>query len=137
MKLSYSVDESEEFFPANKMQDTHVHDVWINSCFADFLNLFVPNAPFLYSLKTLENLGIFWCFQVVEKWCIGNKWVKVCKDTTYYFCNLKLLTTFCSDSWYNFITGNIDTELWIKFFTIAVKNFCSISHNLKYVHCII
>ena len=32
--------------------------LWINS--------FVPNAPFLYLLKTSEN---------VEKGCIGNKWV--------------------------------------------------------------
>ena len=30
-----------------------------------FLNPFVPNAPFLYPLKT--------CFQGVEKGCIGNK----------------------------------------------------------------
>ena len=32
------------------------------------VNPFVPNAPFLYSL-------VFWCFQVVEKGCIGNEWV--------------------------------------------------------------
>ena len=41
------------------------------------LNPFVPNAPFLYSLKTLENLKDFWCFQEVEKRCIGNEWVKM------------------------------------------------------------
>ena len=40
-------------------------------------NPFVPNAPFLYSLKTLENRKVFWCFQEVEKGCIGNKWVKL------------------------------------------------------------
>ena len=33
---------------------------------------FVPNALFLYPLKTLENLTVFWCFQGVEKECIGN-----------------------------------------------------------------
>ena len=38
-------------------------------------NPFVPNETFLYSLKT-ENLTIFWCFQGVDKGCIGNKWVK-------------------------------------------------------------
>ena len=37
------------------------------------LNSFVPNALFLYPLKT-ENLTIFWCFHGVEKGCIGNKW---------------------------------------------------------------
>ena len=38
-------------------------------------NLFVPNASFLYPLKTSENLKVFWCFQGVEKGCIRNKWV--------------------------------------------------------------
>ena len=37
-------------------------------------NPFFPNAPFLYPLKTLENRKFFWCFQGVEKCCIGNKW---------------------------------------------------------------
>ena len=39
-------------------------------------NPFVSNAPSLYHLKTSENRKIFWCFQGVEKGCIGNKWVK-------------------------------------------------------------
>ena len=43
------------------------------------INPFVPNAPFLYSLKTSENL--FWCFEEVEKECIGNEWVKEDKDS--------------------------------------------------------
>ena len=38
-------------------------------------NIFVPNAPFLYLLKTSENLTAFLCFQGVEKGCIGNEWV--------------------------------------------------------------
>ena len=33
------------------------------------INPFVPNAPFLYPLKTSEN-------RKVEKGCIGNKWNK-------------------------------------------------------------
>ena len=36
---------------------------------------FVPNASFLYSLKTSENLTVFRCFQGVEKGCTGNEWV--------------------------------------------------------------
>ena len=40
------------------------------------MNPFVPNVPFFYLLKSLENLAVFWCFQWVEKGCIGNKWVK-------------------------------------------------------------
>ena len=38
---------------------------------------FVPNAPFLYPLKTSENRQIFRCFQRVEKGCIENKWIKI------------------------------------------------------------
>ena len=40
------------------------------------LNPFVRNAPFLYPLKISENPTVFWCFQEVEKGCIGNEWVK-------------------------------------------------------------
>ena len=39
-------------------------------------NLFVSSAPFLYSLKTSENRKAFWCFQGVEKRCIGNECIK-------------------------------------------------------------
>ena len=39
-------------------------------------NPFVPNAPFLYPLKSSENRKVFWCFQGVEKGCIRNEWVK-------------------------------------------------------------
>ena len=39
-------------------------------------NPFVPNAPYLYSLKALKNLLVFWCFQRVEKGCIGNEKVE-------------------------------------------------------------
>ena len=36
-------------------------------------NPFVSNAAFLFPLKTLENLTVFWCFEGVEKAYIGNK----------------------------------------------------------------
>ena len=39
-------------------------------------NPFVPNVPFLYPVKTSENLMVFGCFQGVEKGCIGNELVK-------------------------------------------------------------
>ena len=38
------------------------------------VNSFDPNAPFLYPLKTSENLQVF-CFQRLGKACIGNEWV--------------------------------------------------------------
>ena len=40
------------------------------------VNPFVPNAPFLYLLRTSENVTVFWCFQGVEKGCIGIEWIK-------------------------------------------------------------
>ena len=40
------------------------------------INPFVPHAPFLYPLKISENRKVFWCFQGVEKGCIGNERVK-------------------------------------------------------------
>ena len=40
-----------------------------------FINPFVPNTPFLYSLKTSENRKVFWCFQEVEKGSTGNMWL--------------------------------------------------------------
>ena len=48
----------------------HLLAIW------DQLKPFVPNSPFLYTLKTTENLTIFWCFQGAEKGCIENEWVK-------------------------------------------------------------
>ena len=42
----------------------------------DILNHSFPMQPFSTPLKTSENLRVFWCFQGVEKGCIGNDWVK-------------------------------------------------------------
>ena len=40
------------------------------------INPFVPNAPFLYPPENIRKPCGFLCFQGVEKWCIGNEWVK-------------------------------------------------------------
>ena len=34
----------------------------------------IPTPP---QKKKSENHKVFWCFQEVEKGCIGNKWVKL------------------------------------------------------------
>ena len=47
---------------------------WVNN--DNYINPFVPNTPFPYDLKISENLKVF-CFQGVEKGCIGNKWVRI------------------------------------------------------------
>ena len=41
------------------------------------INPSAPNAPFLYPLKSSVNLKVFWCFQGLEKECIGKKWDKI------------------------------------------------------------
>ena len=41
-----------------------------------YINSLVPNSPFLYPLKHRKTLTVFWCFQGIEKGCIGNEWVK-------------------------------------------------------------
>ena len=50
-------------------------------------NLFVPNAPFLYPLKTSENREIFLCFQGVQKGCIGSEWIKHCLSKVVFLAN--------------------------------------------------
>ena len=55
-------------------------------------NSFVPNAPFLYPLDTSENIMFFWCFQGVEKWCIGNKSIKCLIYDIIYMMNYE---NFC------------------------------------------
>ena len=56
--------------------ETDIRKKWMNvsSVGNNFIIPFVPNAPFLYPPKTSENGKIFWCFQGVEKECIGNEW---------------------------------------------------------------
>ena len=39
------------------------------------LNPFVPNAPFLYPLKTLENFTVFWCLRGKRKVALGKNWL--------------------------------------------------------------
>ena len=48
-----------------------------------YINPFVSHAHFLYTLKTSENLKVFWRFQGVEKGCIGNKWVNFSMNSKY------------------------------------------------------
>ena len=56
------------------------------------LNPFFPNAPFLYPLKKSENRKFF-CFQGVEKGCIGNECVKL-----IFFGNTRVYSEPCQIS---------------------------------------
>ena len=60
------------------LSDFWLHIVYSFEIF--HVNTFVPNAPFLYPLT------VFWCFQGVEKGCIGNKWVKYTLKKRDFIC---------------------------------------------------
>ena len=56
--------------------ETKVSLIWdpkYGKSVASEIDSFVPNSPFIYPLKTSQNLTIFWCFQEVEKGWIGNE----------------------------------------------------------------
>ena len=56
-------------------------------------NPFVPNAPFLYSLKT-ENHKFFWCFQEVEKGALEQDGLRNTLLFLETYARLHLLQTF-------------------------------------------
>ena len=62
------------------------------------INPFVPNAPFLYPLKTSENLKIFWCFKEVEKGYTGYEWVRPPWSIELNFSENKIYLK-CRGSW--------------------------------------
>ena len=70
----------------------------------EYFNPFVANAPFLYPLKTSENLIVFWCSQGIEKECIGNKSVSQLLLTSdfrrrhYHLCHCKVISMIFKNS---------------------------------------
>ena len=69
-------------------------------------NPFVPNAAFLYILKKLENLKVFWCLLWVEKGCMGNNWVnsffrKSLDHTNFIFVRRMLFNFFSRHSFHS------------------------------------
>ena len=49
------------------------------------INPFVPNATFLYPLKTSENRKVSYCFQRIAKGCIESKYVNKGQIAFYSF----------------------------------------------------
>ena len=57
-----------------------------NLSLSSFINPFIPNALFFYTLETSENRKVLWCFQGgggVEEGCIGNKWVRIKSNSIF------------------------------------------------------
>ena len=89
-------------------------------CFLIF-NPFVPNALFIYP----QDLTVFWCFQGLEKGCIGNEWVKINQfKSSHQRCSVKKGVKAC-----NFIKERLQHKCFpVKFGkflrTIILKKIC-------------
>ena len=105
--MNYFIDSQFDYCPLKWMlhgrqvnnKTNHLHERWLsivykdnNGSFKDLLNPFFPNTPFLYPLKISENLTVIWCFQGIEKRCIGDKWVKKDNSFTVHHRNIQSLT---------------------------------------------
>ena len=66
-------------------------------------NPFVPHALFLYPLKTSRNLTVF-CFQRLEKGCIGNEWVNIYQKSFYAYSPEKVRLTHTPDNVWDKLT---------------------------------
>ena len=97
------------------------------------LNPFVPNAPFLYPLKTLEILKVF-CFQGIEKGCIGNKSVNSTNPGQNQFYRTKyshVLTMILYYSiWYDYFLI-FAFALFILHFPQYFSAFCSYCNSVR------
>ena len=93
-----------------------------------FINPFAPNAPFLYSLKTLENLTVSWCFQGVEKGSIGNKWVKETQLT--HWIPMKPILKY---HWYGLNMNQVKHEKYISKVLNKITNHVLHEISLHYV----
>ena len=71
-------------------------------------NPFFHNALFLYHLKPSEKVKIFWCFQRVEKACVGNEWVNDVARRNISFCKSSRQNIF------SFSLLLIFLYIWIK-----------------------
>ena len=76
------------------------------------VNPFVPNAPFLYPLKTSENLSEN--LQGEEKGCVGNKWV----NSLTWWCSLVI----SSNAFSNFNLLDINTFEGIFFAETSITS---------------
>ena len=87
---------------------------------------FVPNKPFLYLLKTSENLMVFWCFQDEEKGCIGNKWINVSLWKSVWWCLPQPVTLHEDFEGHSIIIWSEDRHLKHNLFFLAKDRLLSI-----------
>ena len=106
------------------------------SKYVNMSNPFVPNARFLYPLKTSENPEVFWCFQGVEKGCVENEQVK--KIWLNMIRNLNVSTLFLVSSSFlfkmQFFFEKSKSKFRITIYDSSLNYlgaFCSISLEIK------
>ena len=110
------------------------------------INPFVPNAPFLSPLKTSDfytpwkrQKTFGWCFQGVEKECIGNKWVNGTKQTTtvYKLDTKSIQVTFNKKPLKRTFSFKLLGMLWDRyFFAISCEKTAVQSMVLsRFHHC--
>ena len=104
----------------------------------------IRKPSFLYPMKTLENLTVFWYFQGEEKGCIGNEWVKnkdlllmpfmkfsIIFRTSIFQITLERVV-HCSFSWYTLRMYDVSTT---KFCEASFRHpddcYALPSHNLQ------
>ena len=90
------------------------------------INSFQPNVPLLYPLKTSENF----CFQGVEKWTIGLKWVK---SSSEKFRNIYIKTPTTESFLIKFQTYSLLSCLPISIACLPTKT-APPSSIRKYLH---
>ena len=96
------------FWPLTIWQKSSLVNIWQGSLLKSDINPFVSNAPFLYPLKTLENLTLCWCFQGVEKGCSGNQLVKICTIILTWSCKNYSNRTCCPHCSFAIIVSSED-----------------------------
>ena len=143
-------------FFANKVNDYEPPAIFAENSILEIFNPFVPNASFLYPLKTSENRNVFWCFQGVEKGCIGNEWVKWALSALWWtlfgecalFLNVSHLFSLChaisalTFSWRGSLSyrNQIRANQWTGFYMIrnsVMKELTpqNIQKSVKHLRC--
>ena len=83
-----------------------------NQFFITTINPFTPNGHFLYPLKRSEILKVFWCFQGVEKGCIGKKYGLKQKLIVSLITNFSYHVEYLNKEWKNW-TWKLSFTSWI------------------------
>ena len=104
---------------------------WMSSERLMYFNPFVSNASFLYPLKTSENSKVFWCFQGVERGCIGNKWFKVTscaqRVNIRYQNSWSLLSKILLYFWKPNVACKYENSKLVKSYSFLIFNFYLLS----------